>query len=290
MTAALPTLPERVEQYVAERRRLGFALRSEAQQLHAFARFAADCGHVGPLTLDLAVRWATEPSRRGRRFPGRRIEVLRPFARACAVVDGTSAVPPRGLVGPTRRRPLHHLYTAAQVRALLQATRALGPAGSLHPMTYTTLFGVLAVCGLRISEALHLERHEAELARDLLVIRMTKFRKSRLVPLHPTATAALRRYAAARDRLVPRPRAPRSSSATQARPSRIRRSGGYFAASVRGSTGTPWFHGPACTTSGTRWRPSASASGPRSAVTWVPASPPWRPTSAMRTSPIRTGI
>ncbi len=205
MTAGLPTLQERVEQYVAERRRLGFALRSEARQLYAFARFAADGGHVGPLTLDLAVRWATEPSRRGRHFPGRRIEVLRPFARACAAIDGASAVPPRGLVGPTRRRPLHHLYTAAQVTALLRATRTLGPAGGLRPTTYLTLFGVLAACGLRISEALRLERHAVDLARDLLVVRMTKFRKSRLVPLHPTTTVALRRYAAARDRLVPRP-------------------------------------------------------------------------------------
>ena len=201
------TMLESVEQYVGERRRLGFALRSEANQLRAFARFAADLGHVGPLTLDLAVQWATAPSRRGRQFPGRRLEVLRPFARVCAAVDGASAIPPRGLVGPTRRRPLHHLYTAAQVQALLQATRTLGPAGGLRPTTYTTLFGVLAVCGLRISEALHLGRPDAELARGLLVIRATKFRKSRLVPLHATAAAALRRYAAERDRLVPRPTA-----------------------------------------------------------------------------------
>jgi integrase len=82
-----------------------------------------------------------------------------------------------------------------------------GPRGGLRPKTYASLFGLLAACGLRVSEALRLERSDVDLPQGVLLIRATKFRKSRLVPLHATTADALRGYAAERDRLVPHPAA-----------------------------------------------------------------------------------
>jgi integrase len=197
-----------VEQYLADRRRLGFALKVDGQQLRSFARFADCDGHRGPLTIDLAVRWATLPNSRVRHFPGRRLEVIRPFARYRASIDGAGEVPHRFLLGPPRHRPLHHIYNDDQVVALVVAASKLRPAGSLRPKTYAALFGLLSATGLRVSEALRLSRQDADLARGLLVVRATKFRKSRLVPLHVTAVAALRGYVADRDRLVSRAVAP----------------------------------------------------------------------------------
>jgi integrase len=196
-----------VEEYLEERRRLGFALTISGTQLHKFAQFADGVGHLGPLTIDLAVRWATAPGPRARRFPGRRLEVIRPFARYRACIDAAGAIPSRFLLGPPRQRPLHHIYTEDQVLALVTEAGKPQLGRPLRPKTHGTLFALLAATGLRVSEALRLRRDDVDFGRDVLFVRVTKFRKSRMVPLHPTAAEALRRYAAVRDRLAPAPRA-----------------------------------------------------------------------------------
>jgi integrase len=197
-----------VEEYLAERRSLGFALKIDGQQLRSFARFADGIGHRGPVTIDLAVRWATLPRSRARRFPGRRLEIIRPFARYRASIDGAGEVPSRFLLGPPRHRPLHHIYGDDQVVALVAEAGRLRPVGGLRPRTYASLFALLSATGLRVSEALRLRRDDVDLTRGVLVVRATKFRKSRLVPLHVTAAEALRGYVAERDRLVSRAAAP----------------------------------------------------------------------------------
>jgi len=198
-----PTMETLVEDYLARRRSLGFALRVDAGQLRSFARFADGTGHHGPLTIDLIMRWATQPGRRTRRFTGRRLAVIRPFARDRAGVDPASEIPPAGLLGPARRRAVRHIYTDAQLLALVAEARKLGPAGGLRPMTYATLFGLLAACGLRVSEALRLTHADVDLEREVLTVRMTKFRKTRLVPVHATTADALRAYAQHRDSALP---------------------------------------------------------------------------------------
>jgi integrase len=140
------------------------------------------------------------PARRARRFPRRRLDCIRPFAKARAAIDPANEVPARGLVGSPRRRPVHHIYTDAQLATLVAAARALGPSTTLRGPTYATLFGVLAATGIRVSEARHLAQADADLHGAILHIRATKFRKSRLVPLHPTTATALRSYALLRDR------------------------------------------------------------------------------------------
>ncbi|MBK6534499.1 MAG: tyrosine-type recombinase/integrase [Deltaproteobacteria bacterium] len=202
------TMVALAEEYLAHRRGLGFALRSEGHYLLTFARFADADGHSGPITSELVVRWATQPGPRPRRFPARRLDAVRPFARYRAAFEPATEVPTRGLLGPARRRPVHHIYSPAEVATLIAGARALGPPKGLRPVTYATLFGLLASSGLRVSEALRLTRADADLAAGVLTIRATKFHKSRLVPLHPTTTAALRAYANRRDRAVSGPAAP----------------------------------------------------------------------------------
>ena len=198
------TMHARVEAYLAARRSMGFDLRIDGRQLRAFARFADQTGHRGPLTVAVAVRWA-QSARRGTRLTwARRLQMLRPFMKYRAQFDPGTEIVPSGLFGPVHRRLVPHIYTEAEIRALLDAAAQLRPVTGLRlrPRTYATLFGLLASTGLRISEALALTPTDVDLPGAALTVRQTKFRKSRLVPLHPTTVAALRRYAEARRRRV----------------------------------------------------------------------------------------
>jgi integrase len=194
------TMQLRVQEYLEERRRLGHALGIAGSRLLAFARFADDTGHEGPLTLQLIVSWAQGQSARTTPITwARRLEILRPFARFCAQDEPGTAIPSTDLFGRGHRRLTPHIYSDGEVAELLLAAGSLPPAGSLRPATYQTLFGLIAATGLRLSEALKLRCADFDSAQSRLTIRETKFRKSRHVPLHPTATAALERYREQRD-------------------------------------------------------------------------------------------
>lgn len=193
-----------VEEYLSARRVFGYALDMDGRQLLRFARFADNANHRGPLTLEIAMRWALLNVSRPI-TSARRIDVLRPFARYRSQFDSATEIPPTRLFGASHRRLTPHIYTAKEIRALLSAAAQLPPVGGLRPATYTTLFGLLAATGLRISEALHLMRSDIDLTAGLLTVRETKFRKSRLVPLHPTTTKALQRYVSLRDTKIPAP-------------------------------------------------------------------------------------
>ncbi len=193
-----------VDTYLAARRSMGFDLRIDGRQLRAFASFADQAGHRGPLTIAVAVRWA-QSARGGTRLTwARRVQTLRPFMKYRAQFDPGTEIAPSGLFGPVHRRLVPHIYSDAEVTALVAAAAQLPPVTGLRlrARTYATLFGLLASTGLRISEALALTPTDVDLPAASLTVRQTKFRKSRLVPLHPTTVAALQQYAAARRRRV----------------------------------------------------------------------------------------
>jgi integrase len=195
-----PSMISLVEDYLMARRKMGFALDVAGEQLRAFARSADETGHRGPVTAALTVRWAQSSLRATPLTWARRLEVLRPFAKYRSQFDAATEIVPRAFFGPAHRRLVPHIYYEEEIVALLNATDKLLPVGGLRPLTYRTLFGLVAATGLRISEALHLKPQDVDLRDSILTVRQTKFRKSRLVPLHSTTTAALTRYAAARRR------------------------------------------------------------------------------------------
>ena len=194
------TLTTRINVYLASRRQVGFALHIEGQQLKRFAVFARHIRHRGPLTVKLAMRWATDS--RGQRplTAARRIEVLRPFARYCQQFDPATEIPPRGLFGRAHRRLTPHIFTDLEIRSLLAACPRLYPPGGLRGASCAAIFGLIAATGLRISEATGLRRSEVDLERHVLHIRRAKFGKSRWVPIHASVAQALRCYAQQRDR------------------------------------------------------------------------------------------
>lgn len=197
--SAASTMLSLAEAYLAERRRLGFALDRSGSQILAFARFADATGHVGPTTASIVLRWAKEEAQNATPFNwARRVDVLRPFARFLADCDPATKFPEGYPFGGSKRRLAPHIYTPFEVTALVTSAGRLPPSGGLTPATFTVLFGLLAATGLRISEALRLRCGDLDDAQEQLTVRHAKFQRSRVVPLHPTTTVALRAYLAVR--------------------------------------------------------------------------------------------
>jgi len=188
-----------VEEYLAVRRGLGFALEQPAWLLRDFARYADTVGHHGPLTTELAVRWARASRSSNPAQAVRRLGAIRQFARHRALLDPATEVPPPGLLGRLPRRPQPHIYSDAELAALLYQASLLRPRRGLRPRTYVAFFSLLACTGLRLSEACRLAVEDVDLNAGVITVREGKFRKTRLVPLHPSTTEALVRYAAERD-------------------------------------------------------------------------------------------
>ena len=202
--SARVSLQARVEQYLAERRKLGFALRSMGHGLPSFARYVAETAHHGPLTVDLMAAWARQ-AKAGRgdlATLARRLKMLRPFTRWLRQFDPATEVPDEAVFGQVPGRMTPHVYRELEIVELLAAARKLGPDGGLRPAVMETLFGLIACTGLRISEALGLLDADVDLQAGVLTIRQSKFGKSRLVPLHPSAIEALARYRTLRSRHV----------------------------------------------------------------------------------------
>jgi integrase len=197
------TMVDRVEEYLAYRHALGYQLRKEGQRLRSFARFADEAGHCGPLTTEIALRWARLPQQAVRLYQARRLEVVGTLARYLAAREPGTEIPPRNLLGPAHTRRPAFIYSDENIAALIQAARALGRTDGLRRHTYATLIGLLACTGLRIGEALALRVTDINWSTAVLTVRQTKFHKSRLVPLHPSAIEPLRSYAVTRARCHP---------------------------------------------------------------------------------------
>ncbi|MER9594105.1 tyrosine-type recombinase/integrase [Mesorhizobium sp. M0244] len=193
-----------LERYVGMRQGLGYKYHGPARRLSDFVTFMEARG-AETITTALAMKWVTLIGRQ----PSWSIRLtdVRCFAQHLAHFDPMTEVPPQDAVPPARRaKP--YIYTDAEITALLAAALALPPANALRPWTYHCLFGLIAVAGLRHSEALDLRRNDVDLDQGVLTIRETKFGKSRLVPLHATTVAVLSDYAARRDAHLVAPRSP----------------------------------------------------------------------------------
>lgn len=201
------SLQARIDDYLAERRRQGFHLRSRGTFLSGFARFVEAKRHRGSLTAKLMVEWV-RAGKDGHGDAGtwaRSWGRLRHFICYLQQFEPDTEVPETSLFGPEPGRVAPHICREGEIVDLLAAARALGPSDSLRPFTYETLFGLMASTGLRVSEAIHLRDADVDLQRGMLTIRQTKFAKSRQLPIHPSTVKALVRYRKQRERHLPTP-------------------------------------------------------------------------------------
>lgn len=184
-------LQEAVGEYLALRRSVGFKLHGAASLLRDFVNHLDEEGAT-TVTVALALSWAKRPVHAHPHRWRARLTVVRGFARYLHTVDARAEVPPPDLLVARRRRLPPYLYTQAELAALVAAAGTLRP--PFRAATYRTLLGLLSVTGLRLGEAIRLDRNDVNWSDGLLIIRSSKFDRSREVALHPTTIDALRAY------------------------------------------------------------------------------------------------
>jgi len=201
------SLEQALKDYLRIRRSLGFLLREPASCLRNFVAFL-QAQRASYITTELALRWATQPTKDQPSTWAWRLDMVRRFAIWLSAFEPRTEIPPLGLLPHHYRRKLPHIYSDEEIEKLLRRTQELPSPKGLRARTYTTLFGLLVATGMRVNEALGLDRPDVDLERGILYIRRTKFGKSRYIPLHPSAVDALKKYAQARDRIFPAPVTP----------------------------------------------------------------------------------
>jgi integrase/recombinase XerD len=184
------------------RRALGYKLERAGHLLPQLVAYLETAGSA-TLTTDLAIAWARLPAHARPNYWAARLTVARGFARYLQTIEPDTEVPPAAVFPARRHRPAPYLWSPEDIGRLLDGARALHP--QLRAATHEALFGLLAVSGMRVGEALGLDRDDVAFDTGVITIRHAKFDRPRLVPLHPTTTAALHAYATQRDRLWPAP-------------------------------------------------------------------------------------
>jgi integrase/recombinase XerD len=198
-------LRQALDDYLTMRRGLGFKLDRAAKLLAQFLCYLEEAG-ADTVAVEQALAWARLPAGADRSWWSYRLSVVRGFAAYLKTLDPTTEVPAAELLPWRRRRATPYLYTDAEIAALIAAAGTLR--FPLRVATYRTLIGLLAVTGMRVGEAIRLDRNDLDFEHELLVVRDSKFGKSRELPLHPTTVRALRGYLQQRDRLQPPPSTP----------------------------------------------------------------------------------
>jgi integrase len=193
-----------VEQYLAMRRNLGFKLHGDARMLREFADRLDHTGQA-TITIAAAVDWASEPRDVTTAHRQRRLAVVRGLARYLVAFDPTCQVPPPGLLPGRAHRPTPYHYSSEEIVALVHAAGTI--AAPLASATMQALISLIAASGLRIGEALALDRDDVE-EREAVLMVTGKNGQTRMIPLHATTVAMLAGYAARRDRLCPTPVSP----------------------------------------------------------------------------------
>lgn len=197
MTASLR---ERAQEYIRLRRALGYRMERAERQLAQFAAHLEEQGAV-TVTAARAVEWAQLPKDARPSTWANRLTVIRGFAFWLAAIDPATEIPPKGVFPGYGKRPAPFIFSDDDIARMMAASAGLRSAG--RAAACTALFGLIAVTGVRIGEALAIPADGIDLNAGLVTVMPAKTRCERILPLHPTAVAALAEYAALRERTHP---------------------------------------------------------------------------------------
>ena len=197
-------LRDAAKEYLQIRRNLGYKLCEVGRALQNFVDFA-ESANASYITTDLALRWAQKPQHVQPKTWAARLGMVRRFACWLRAYDPRTEIPPIGLLPRRYQRKRPFIYTDAEIGKLIWTASQLPSLAGLRGRTYSTIFGLLAVTGMRVSEVLALDREDVNLEEGILRIRRTKFGKSRLVAIHESTRQVLADYVRERDRVIRRP-------------------------------------------------------------------------------------
>ena len=194
-----------LDEYLSVRRTLGFKLRDEGTALPKFLRFLEKKG-ASYITTDLALQWATQPQNVLPSHWARRLSMVRNFAQFRSAKDRRTEIPPQSLLPYRYHRKTPYIYDDDEISRLLNAASHLQSTTALRAATYTTLFGLIASTGMRISEPIALDCKDVDLTQAILTVRCTRFGKTRLVPIHSSTVDKLAEYSQLRSRIFISPK------------------------------------------------------------------------------------
>jgi integrase/recombinase XerD len=195
-------LSQHLADYLALRRSMGHKLDDAARLLPGLVAHCDDAG-VESLTVEVMLAWAQQPAvPAGSTVHARRMTAARGFARYLSGIDPGTQVPPAGLISSRRPRTTPHIYSDAEVAALL-AVIPMVVVSPFKARTFRMVIGLLACTGMRIGEVLALHDTDIDEGARTLLVRESKFGKSRLVPVHATTMTEITSYRAERDRVLP---------------------------------------------------------------------------------------
>ena len=199
----MSTLRISLYDYLQLRRSLGYKLERTGQVLADFVGYVESSG-IEHIQTDIALSWALLAPNPDSQWRADRLGMVRNFARYLHAIDPRHEIPPTGLIPKGRGRPAPHLYSQAEVRALMSASRKLR--SPLQAATLEVVIGLLAVSGLRVGEVIRLNNNDVDFCGAILTVRFSKGGKSRVVPLQKSTVDALRSYVVVRDRWFPEAR------------------------------------------------------------------------------------
>lgn len=195
-------LAKALDEYLTLRRALGFKLRETARQLPRFVQFI-EAEEASFITIELALRWAQQDPKASSVTHSDRLGMVRRFAAWRSAQDPRTQIPPSRLLPRRYRRPAPYIYSAAEIEKIVTTGATLPSVRGLRGLTFSTIFGLLAVTGMRVGEVVALDRSDVDLTTGTLTVREGKLGKSRIVPIHATTKQILEQYAKTRDRVLP---------------------------------------------------------------------------------------
>ena len=197
----MSALSKELDRYLAVRRSLGFALRTDERILRRFIAFVEQQGG-SHISTDSFLRWQAAFGRASRPTWARRLGIIRLFAQWLHGLDPKHEVPPQSLAPGHYRRNRPYIYSEQEIRRIIEMASDLPSLNGLRCLTYPVLFGLIAVTGMRISEAIALDADDVDLEAGVLMIQRGKLGKARMLPLSASTTAHLTAYAVKRDRIL----------------------------------------------------------------------------------------
>lgn len=193
--------------YLEIRRKLGFSLPNTERFLKNFVNFL-ESRNTTHITVELSLQWATLPKDAQPSQWANRLGIVRRFAEFQQTIDPRNEVPSQKLLPFNYKRARPHIYQPSEIIALLQATKELNGLRGLRSRTHYTLLGLLAVTGMRISEAVNLTDNDVNLLEGMVTVYNAKFGKTRILPIHESVRIELERYRFFRDGIYPVPVSP----------------------------------------------------------------------------------
>jgi len=187
-------ITRQIDEYITYKRSLGFKISVEADELRRFAAFTRKIDHNGSLTSELAMQWATLSSDYSHSYMARRLETIHTFAKYISAFDPQAQIPQLGVFGKCHGRVSPYIYTDEEVSLLMAEAGNLFSPDGIRAYTVSLAIGLLRATGMRVSELTLLKNEDVHMDEGYLFINSSKFKKSRIVPLHPTVIEELSKY------------------------------------------------------------------------------------------------